>query len=102
MSTRVTAKQERARRRRREKLKRDLREILLQACCAAGLLLSLPWALSYRPASVNCSAEAGICFDVINSTLVPILLRSGIGLLAGGMVGVLLCRTVPGLRRRDH
>ena len=98
---RSTAKQTKARLRRREKRKSDLREFLLQACCAAGLLVSLPWAISYRAGPVNCPAEAGICFETINSTLVPILMRSGVGLVAGLLIGVFLCRTVPGLRRRE-
>lgn len=100
MASPLNAKAARARARRRERLKADLRAIVLQACCAFGLLLTLPWALSAPAARVECPVEAAICFQGVNSTLVPILLRSGVGLAAGMAVGVLLCVAVPGLKRR--
>jgi hypothetical protein len=61
----------------------------------------MPWALSYKAAPVHC-ASPGHCLGAgVTSSLIPILLRMGVGVLAGAIVGAFLCLALPGLGRRN-
>ncbi len=50
----------------------------------------------------NSCAEPGRCVaEAVTNALIPMVLYVGAGVLAGMIVAVLLCLTVPGLKRRD-
>lgn len=101
MARTLTAKQTRARSRRREKMKRDARDVVFRLFSAGGLLLAMPWALSYSAEPAECT-RVGECMSAgLAGSLGPILLRMGVGLAAGTAVAVILCLTLPGLKRRD-
>ncbi len=100
MAKTLTPRQRRARARRRERLKADLRDGVFRLCTLAGLLIAAPWALSHV-GEPRC-AEATTCLaDQLDEMLMPVMARLGAGLFAGMLVAVLLCTTVPGLKRRD-
>ena len=101
MPKHLTPRQRRARARRRERLKADLRDLVFRVCTLAGLLIAMPSALAHAGTPKRCG-DAGACLgDQMVATLTPVLTRLGIGLAAGVAVGALLCLTVPGLKRRD-
>jgi hypothetical protein len=83
--------------RQRERLRADLRDLVISGCCAAGVALTLPWALSYEPGRKTGASGA----DALANSLFPVLLRCGVGVALGGLVGVVLCLTIPGLKRRN-
>jgi hypothetical protein len=84
---------------RRERLKGDLREIVLSGCSGFGLLIALPWALDYQGRPRPCQPGQSCVAEGLRAAMVPVLARSAVGLLIGLLVGLLLCLTVPGLKR---
>lgn len=99
----TTARHARAQTRRREHRKATYRTLVIDACCAAGLLLTLPWALAAPTPALDCGMrQLGACIgEGFTATAMPILLRAALGVLLGASVGVLLCRTIPALKRRS-
>lgn len=98
----LTPKQRQAKARRRERMKSEVRDLVFRACSVFGILLAMPWALSYEAPKAKCPSGVGECVGTtLNVTLMPILLRIGFGLGIGVAVGLLLCLTVPGLKRRE-
>ena len=86
--------------RQQERAKANRRDLVLRLCLAAGGLLALPWALQAWDATPDpCNRKDGICWDQLTDAMWPILGRVGVGLAAGLAVALLLCFTVPGLRR---
>ncbi len=75
--------------------------MVFRLCSAAGLLIVLPWALSYVAVPADCSQPGRCIADAVTDALIPTLARMLLGLGAGMFVAVVLCRTVPGLKRRE-
>jgi hypothetical protein len=96
----MTQKERRSRARRREKMKAEVRDVVFRLCAAGGLFLALPWALSYEATPPKCPADDPCVGEAFSSTVIPMLTRCGIGLAIGVAVGMILCLTVPGLKRR--
>lgn len=62
----------------------------------------MPRALSQSDVPDGC-AEPGRCIaDTVTSALIPMVLYIGAGVIAGMIVALLLCLTVPGLKRREQ
>jgi hypothetical protein len=90
-------------RRRREKAKAEVRGVVFQLLTAAGLGLGLLWALQPSPKPASCGKKevlANCAGHAMVDAMWPILIKSGAGALAGMIVAIALCMTVPGLRRR--
>lgn len=95
------ATRSRARARRREGKKAHARAGVLQLGAAIGLLLTMPGAISHSEFPQSC-AEPGRCVaSAVTDALIPIVLYIGAGVIAGMLVAMILCRTVPGLKRRE-
>lgn len=95
-----TAKQTRARFAPAREIKRDARDLVFRLLSAGGLLLAMPSALSYNSTPAECTRVGECLSGGLASSLGPILLRIGVGLAIGLAVAVVLCRTLPGLKRR--
>ncbi len=101
MARRLTAKQARARAHRRERVKADARDLIFRLCAGVGLLLVLPWALSYVAPPTDCSNPGRCIADAVTTVLIPMLGRMCVGLVAGTLLAIVLCRTVPCLKRQE-
>jgi hypothetical protein len=101
MAQTLSAREARARARRRERVKADVRDLVFRLCSGIGLLLVLPWALSYVAAPAECSQPGQCIAEAVTQTLIPMLGRMFAGVAAGMLVAVALCRTVPWLKRRE-
>ena len=74
---------------------------LLQLGAAIGLLLTMPGAISHSDVPQSC-AEPGRCIArAVNEALIPMVLHIGAGVIAGMLVALILCRTLPTLKRRE-
>jgi hypothetical protein len=78
-----------------------MRAGIMQLGVAVGLLLALPRALSHSAIPDAC-AEPGRCVaDAVTGALIPMVLYIGVGVVAGATVALLVCLTVPGIKRRE-
>lgn len=78
-----------------------MRAGVMQLGAVIGLLLAMPLALSSSHVPNSCAAPGRCVAEAVTNALVSMVLCAGAGVLVGMIVAVLLCLTVPGLKRRD-
>lgn len=96
-----TVRRARVRAVRRERTKGHVRAGILQLGAAVGLLLALPRALSHTAVPDACTEPGRCVADAVTGALMPMVLYIGAGVIAGATVALLVCLTVPGLKRRE-
>jgi len=84
---------------RKERIKAELRQLVLGLGMVGGLVLAMPWALAYDAPATPCRTESGVCWDKFYDGVVPVLGRMGIGIGLGLVLGFALCLLMPGLKR---
>jgi len=85
---------------RTERVKAELRQLVLTLSMVVGLVPALRWALAHEAPSASCEGDPVVCWDGLYEQLVPTVARLAAGIGLGLAFGVALCLAVPGLRRR--
>ena len=84
---------------RREHIKAELRHLMPSSSAVFGLVLAMPWALTYDAPATPCEADSGVCWGRFFDQLVPMLGRMGLGIGLGLALGLALCLWMPALKR---
>ena len=84
---------------RTEHIKAELRQLTPSVSAVLGLVLAMPWALTYDAPRTACEADSGVCWDRLYDQLVPMLGRMALGIGLGLALGLALCHWMPGLKR---
>ena len=84
---------------RKEQVKAEVRHLLQSLSTVLGLVLAMPWVLTYDASGTSCEADNGVCWDRFYDQLVAMLGRMGLGMGLGLALGLALCLWMPGLKR---